>query len=201
MKTLFKVWLTIGLMAIGFGIALLILAAASGARWSDMETFSLEESYQGVEKLDIEIVYGNVEIVKGNNFSIYAENLVDDGLQSYVSDGTWIIKENKNNYIRLFDLKIPVKGFIRFGKWDENWYPKFIITLPEDFTADNITMKIGAANVRAEMINSIEGEFVIGSGKLDINELTIDKKSRYEVGAGKWIAVLAMLNCLEELQE
>ena len=93
MKTFAKVWLGIALIAIGFGVAILVIAIASGASFEDIPTFSYEESYSDVTGIDMDIEYGEVKIVEGDTFSINARRLPENGLESYVDvDGIWVIK-------------------------------------------------------------------------------------------------------------
>ena len=187
MKTFLKVWLSISLIAIGFGIGLLILAAASGARIKDIDTFSMSESYQDVKSLDVEINYGNVEIVRGDEFSIFAENLVDDGIESYVTEGTWVIREDNVDSINIFGLKVPVWNIIHIDGWGDDFDPKIIITVPENFVAENVSFKIAAGSAKIEEINALTGDFKVETGELKIEELTISDKSSYSVGAGNMI--------------
>ncbi len=187
MKTFLKVWLSISLIAIGFGIGLLILAAASGASFKDVPTFSLNESYQDVKRLDVEVNYGNVEIVRGNEFSIFAENLVDEGMESYVTEGTWVIKEYNREMINFFGIKVPVWDVVHIDGWGDDFDPKIIITVPEDFVAENVSFKIAAGSAKIEEINALTGDFKVETGELKIEELTISNKSSYSIGAGNMI--------------
>lgn len=187
MKTFLKVWLSISLIAIGFGIGLLILAAASGASFKDVPTFSMNESYQGVKRLDVEINYGKVEIVRGNEFSIFAENLVDEGMESYVTEGTWVIRENNREMINFFGIKVPVWDVVHIDGWGEDFDPKIVITVPEDFVAENVSFKIAAGSAMIEEINALTGDFKVETGQLKIEELSISDKSDYSVGAGNMI--------------
>jgi hypothetical protein len=181
MKSFFKVWLSIALIAIVFGIGILIIIAGSGATWRDIPTYSLAESYDGVNAIDMEIGYGDVKIVTGNEFSIDAENLMDDSMESYVSDGTWTIRQNEDNF-HVFGLRFPAKQMLR---WNDNLVPRITITIPEDFVAKNFNLNINAGSVTAEAIQAENGDFKVDAGKLEINRLVINGKSQYNVGAGE----------------
>jgi hypothetical protein len=184
MKTFLKVWLGISFIAVGLGIVLLILAAGTGVKFEKTQTFSVNDTYEGVEKLDIDINYGEVKIIKGTDFSISADHLTDDGLESYVSDGTWTIRESDSRYIDVFGLKLPVHNIFH---WNEDYSPKIQITIPENFTADNFSLKVAAGNVEADEILAEDGYFEVDAGRLKIDRLEIEGKSEYTVGTGTMV--------------
>jgi hypothetical protein len=183
MKTFYKVWLSIALIAIVFGIGILIIIVGTGANWRDIPTYSLEESYDGIDKIDMEIGYGDVKIVEGDTFSIEAKNLLDENLESYVSDGTWIIKEDED-YLRIFGMRLSVKQLVR---WNDDLSPRITITIPSDFVAENIDFHISAGSVQAEEIEAENGNFEVEAGRLEINQLIVKEKSSYNIGAGEMI--------------
>jgi hypothetical protein len=183
MKTFLRIWLSISLIAIGFGIGLVVIATAVGGSLKNTPTFSLNESYEGVKKLDMDISYGSVKLVVGDEFSISAENFPEDTLESYVTDGIWVIEDNNNNYMNLFGWKLPIGDLIR---WDDR-YPKIIVTIPDDFVADDISLHIDAGTVEAESINTITGDFSVDAGKMVIQQLAVSGKSSYHVGAGDMV--------------
>lgn len=181
MKTFGKVWLGIGLMSLVFGIGLLIIAAASGASWSDIPTYSKDESYDNVKALDVKISYGKVIIEEGDGFSIHADRLIDEGFESYVSNGTWVIKEEPEDYNELFGMRLPMRQILQ---WNHEFVPEITITVPKDFVADNISLEIGAGTVTADVIKSVDGNFTVGAGELTINQLLISGESNYKIGTG-----------------
>ncbi|MDD3173029.1 MAG: DUF4097 family beta strand repeat-containing protein [Herbinix sp.] len=183
MKTFLKIWLSISFIAIGIGIGLLFIAAGTGARWEDASAFSdMNESYEGIERLNFDISYGEVKIVKGNEFSISAKNILEDELDSYVTDGTWYIKEDDSKFINVFGLRLPSRHII---SWGDHFLPRITITIPEDFEAENYILSIAAGSVEAEKINAAEGEFTVEAGSLVIDQLTVTDKSKYKVGTGE----------------
>ena len=192
MKTFVKVWLGISIMAIGIGIAIIVIATASGARWEDISAFSeMHGSYEGVERIDFEFGYGDIKIKNGDAFSISAEHIVEDQINSYVSDGTWYIRESEEQYFSVFGWKFPVNG-IRF--WKDDFGPDITITVPEGFQAEKIDLSILAGSVKADEINSLEGNFHIEAGELEIEKLNIKEESQYSVGAGDLYLLNAALN-------
>jgi hypothetical protein len=184
MKTFFKVWLGIALIAIGFGIAILILATANGVSWrNNVKTYSINESYEGVRSLDFDIGYGEVNIEEGSTFSIDAENMVSDGFESYVSGGTWYIREKYDSMVDIFGWKFSLKQIIHWGDYS----PDITITIPRDFVAESFILDIGAGEVDADEIHAVDGAFSVDAGRLKIDRLTVNERSTYNVGTGEMI--------------
>lgn len=187
MKSFMRVWLGIGVIAIGLGIGLLIVAFASGARWENAweeqaEFTTLNQSYEGVEKLDMDIGYGEVNIINGDKFSISADNILDGELESYVENGIWYIRENEHSYSHVFGIDLPVR---RIFSWDDNFTPKITVTLPDDFVAENAAIEVGAGTLKADELNAVEGEFKVDAGEMNIEKLSVSERSEYTVGTGE----------------
>jgi hypothetical protein len=189
MRTFLKVWIGVALLAIGFGIAVVVLAVATGDYHKDIPTYSLNESYDGVKSIDMDINYGEVKIIEGNTFSIDAENLYDD-MESYVSDGTWYISQENNGDFRIFGCNISLGSF---GRWDEDFQPKITITIPEGFVAEDFTMNIEAGSVEADSISASQADFTVEAGRIYVNQISVSDKSVYNVGAGQMVLKDAVL--------
>lgn len=181
MKTFAKIWLIIGLLAIAFGAVIVIVVAASGAKWRRVNTHSFRETYENVESLNFDFAYGRVTIKEGDRFSIYAENVPEDIFKSYVSNGVWYINEKygKKNVLgfNIFDISI-------FGFRINDANREITITLPRGYTLKECSLDIGAGEVEADAIYAKEGYFQVGAGKLQIDRLEISERSDYNVGAG-----------------
>jgi hypothetical protein len=185
MKTFAKIWLGIALIAIGIGTALLVIAIASGATFEDIPTFSYEESYTGVTGIDMDIEFGEVKLVEGDTFSIDATRIPENSLEAYVDDdGTWVIRQDakNNNFMNIFGFNISIGNILR---WDRNLTPRIIITVPQDFVADNISLLVKAGNVEAEELQAANGSFQVSAGRLAVNKLVITEESDYIIGAGQ----------------
>ncbi len=185
MKTFAKIWLGIALIAIGIGVAILVIAVASGASFEDVPTFSYEESYADVTGIDLDIEYGEVNIVVGDSFTIDAKRLPENGLESFVdTDGTWVVRQDSENrdFVNIFGLHFSVGNV--FG-WGENRAPEITITLPKNFVADNISLTIKAGDVEVDEIHAITGDFNVSAGRLVVKELDIARESEYIIGAGQ----------------
>ncbi|MGB4659091.1 MAG: DUF4097 family beta strand repeat-containing protein [Mobilitalea sp.] len=190
MRSFSKVWLGISLCTIIFGMGLLVIAVASGAEWKDAATYpndalySYDETYTDVKSINMQIEYGEINLVEGDEFSVTADNMLDDDFESYVKDGTWIIRENDANDFHIFGFDFSAKQMFR---WNGNFTPHYTITIPRDFVAEKIVVAIGAGDMVVESINANQGDFTLGAGRITIGELVITEKSEYNVGAGEMI--------------
>lgn len=184
MKSFIKVWLSIGLIAIVFGVGILIIAVGSGVGRRDYETFSLNESYEGVQEIHAEIGYGKVKIVEGNQFSINAKNLINEEMESYVIDGVWTIRETNDYSSNIFGINISLGQLVN---WKEDYQPEITITIPKNFVAENFELYVGAGDVEAEAINALEGTFKVDAGRFTIDQISISGESQYTVGAGEMV--------------
>jgi hypothetical protein len=194
MKSFIRVWLGIGFVAIGLGICLLIIAFISGARWENTweessgnhaAFITMKENYEGVEKLDMDVDYGEVEFVKGNEFSISAENILEGELKSYVENGTWYLREDESKTSNYFGINFPMRKL--FFSWGDHFAPKITVTLPDEFVADKLSLKIGAGTLKAEELKATEGEFKVGAGQMNIEKLSVSESSKYTVGTGEMV--------------
>ncbi len=182
MRMFTKVWLGIAFVAIGIGAAILVIATASGASIEDIPTYSYAESYENVKSLDIEIGFGSVRIVEGDTFSVDAKRLPKDSMESRVTDGTWIIREDAGRYVNVFGIPISTGNLFH---WRSNLAPEITITVPEGFTAEDITLKVSAGDVKVDIIRAATGEFNVSAGRLTVRQLEISDESSYVVGAGQ----------------
>ena len=184
MKRVTKTWFGIGLIFLGIGLLVMILTLIVGAGWrythNDYATYSVDESYQGVQSLNIEISLGNVKIEEGDAFHIRARHLFQEDFLSEVEDGVWTIQETGSQN-EIFGIPLPKKQL----KWDEDDIPEIIITVPNDFIAENITMKVGAGTLTAETLQAVQGKFKVGVGEIVIHGLKVREQSYYDVGAGQ----------------
>ncbi len=191
MKTFVKVWIGIALMALGFGVAVLGIAFVVGNREDALIETSMEETYQAVESIDLQVGYGKVIIKNGDGFSINATHLAEDSLKSYVENGTWYIKEDPYVGSRLFGLNISL-GNIRH--WNRAYNPEIIITVPKGFKAETFDINVGAGDVRIASIDAVQGEISVDAGRLTADRIRMDKESQYRVGAGEMVLEDVELN-------
>lgn len=193
MKTFTKIWLSIGLIAIGIGIGLMALVSIIIASRGDNGTVyqSMKEAYdEDIRSLDIDIAFGKVDIIEGDGFSIDAEHLSYD-LKSYVKDGVWIIEDESDGYTDFFGINIPLKGL---GLWDKYLTPRITITVPEGFEAEDIFLSVKAGRLKAENLVAKRGDLRVDAGQLKVDNLVINETSRLNVGAGEIVLDQMSLN-------
>lgn len=183
MKTFTKIWLGIALVALGFGIILMIIVIASGGSVANLPTVSYQESYTGITDVDMDIEYGRVRVMKGDTFSIHAEDIPENSLEAYVDNGTWVVRQNHDHVFHIFGAKFHLDDF-RYWKWWDYEEPKITITIPEDFTAGSFKFDIGAGDVEIEEVMASKADFMVSAGRLVIGHANISDQSNYEVGAG-----------------
>lgn len=181
MRTFVKVWIGIALMAFGFGVAILGIAFVVGNSREAFSDVSFQDSYQGVESIDLQVAFGEVIIKNGDSFSIDANHIVENSLKSYVEDGVWYIDEGYNTSRSIFGGNI---SFGNFGLWNRKYSPKIVITVPEDFQADSFHIDVDAGDVQIDTIIAKEGSFSVGAGRLTVDHIKIEHESRYSVDAG-----------------
>jgi hypothetical protein len=181
MKTFGKIWLGIGLVSFALGICLLIIAFAAGFGWRKANTYSFEEKYEeNINALDFKMEYGLIKIVEGEEFSIAADGLFEDGhFESVVKNGVWTIREESTSKFKLFKLNLPTVTV--FG---ERFEPDIVITLPRGFKAEDIKLDMGAVRLEAESLSAESGSIAVGAGEARIRQLEIAKKASFDVGAG-----------------
>jgi len=182
MKTFTRIWLGIGLMAIVFGLGMLLLAFVTSAD-KDIYTpvYSIDKTFKDIDQLHMDISYGKVEIIEGDKFHIHGENILDDEFETYVNEGVWYIKDDYKNWFSFFDIGMTLKGNLR----RKDIVPKITITLPKGFYAENITLKLRAGEVKADIINARKGTFSMDAGTMEIGHLQVLESSSYHVGAGQ----------------
>ncbi|MBB2182341.1 DUF4097 family beta strand repeat protein [Lachnospiraceae bacterium MD1] len=179
MKAFAKVWLSIALIALIFGIGIIIIAITTG-NFDDIPTFSINESYDNISSIDLDIEFGEINIMEGDTFSIKASNLPYDDFESYVSDGTWFIKDNAENKLRLFNGRFSLRGLVH---WDD-FTPDITITVPRNYTVEECKLSVGAGMLTVGAINAKRGELQVDAGELIVDELVISEKTRFNIGTG-----------------
>ena len=188
MKRVSKIILGIACASIGIGIIIMILSFAIGGRTYYDYHSSYEEEVFDVNSISLDINFGEVTIVKGDRFRIEAENIAEDGIKSYTENNTWFIKEQYNDKetINLFGLRIPItfRFFEIFG-FGEDTYPKIVVTIPSDFTADKVTIDVGAGAVFVDELSTKIADFEIGAGSMQIRRLKVSDRIICDVGTGE----------------
>lgn len=194
MKSVSKIFLGLACITISLGILIVILAYAIGGgkaySYSNTDyTYELDAYAEEVTSIDFNLSYGKVKIKTGDDFHVRIENMPEDGYKSYVSQGTWIIKEDfsNENVIRIFDWNIPVTSIgIGFGKNDFK-AASITITIPEDFHGKDIKIDLGAGSLYADKLSADTVELTVGAGSMEVETLHATNLMEIENGAGNLI--------------
>lgn len=186
MKTFTKIWLGIALAALGFGIILIIIVIVSGGSViMDLPASNYHQNLTGYEVTDVDmnIEYAKVKIVRGDSFSINAENVPENYIESHVENGTWIINQNRDSVFNIFGARVHLDG-LRYWRWWRYDNPEITITIPADFTADSFKLDVGAGDVMIKEIIASKADFTASAGRLVIEHASISDEANYDVGAG-----------------
>lgn len=195
MKSVSKIFLGLACITISLGILIVIFAYAIGGgkaySYSNNTdyTYKLDAYAEDVTSIDFDLSYGKVKVKTGDDFHVRIENMPEDGYKSYVSQGTWIIKEDfsSENVIRIFDWNIPVTSTgIGFGKNDFK-AATITITIPEDFRAKDIKIDLGAGSLYADKLSADTVELTVGAGSMEVETLNATNLMEIENVAGNLI--------------
>lgn len=199
MKSFYKVCMKVALGIIGLGIILAIIGISSGASWSSLNVGParlheriiniennnntndiINESYSDVKSIDIDIHYGEVSILQGDEFAIEASNINRKHLKSYVDGDTWRVKDAGNFKINFFGIHIGDSG-VDFN----NGRSLITIYIPKNFNGEKINIKLGAGKINIEQLSGDEIKLDVGAGNMLVNNLKAYKEADLAVGAGE----------------
>jgi hypothetical protein len=176
-------------------------------------TFTIDKDqtvYSGtfidVKSIDLDISYGSITIQEGNNFSIQAIDISDEHFDSKVkNNGEWVIEYKKNynlvdfddyngdsNYSNNYSHKISILGVeINVGGNNSNTIfnsPEFIITIPSDFEAEELNIRLGAGTLKVkDELKASDAMIDIGAGSGRISNIIATNKSSFTVGTGELV--------------
>lgn len=191
MKKTRKITMGVAFSCIGIGIVLCIVAVCFGGSYgyySRNNSYTFCDSVTGVQEINIDVKFGQITIENGDSFSIEGKNLSENGLKSYVKDGTWYIKEDSDSVygINLFGWDIPIQ-FLSIYYNDDDFYPKIIVTVPEGFVNDHLFVSLKAGKILANDMTAQRADFEIGAGTMEVRRFQAMERINAEVGAGKLI--------------
>lgn len=185
-KTKVKWLVLLGIVLFVIGIIVTIFGILMGGSWSNIgysgETKNIEETYQGVEKIIIESDFGTVRIQEGETFSIKGMNVSKNGFSSKVKNGEWIIEDKNKSIFSLLGIQIGL-GYMGFN--DHIGDTELVITVPENFKAEDLDIKIGGGELFASNLRTDDFQLKIGAGQGTISGLIVSGESEIKVGAGQ----------------
>lgn len=163
-KKILKFSFTFGILILG--IVLIII----GGIWASFYDFKgklniTDLSYKidadkntTIRNIEIKIDCGEVEIYKGDTFSVEAKNVMEDHFSSSHRDDTVKIE---------YDLRNDWRYFICFDNSDSSNIPVFVITVPEQ-EYDKIVIDLGVGKSKIDGLNCSELILDNGVGKTDV---------------------------------
>ncbi len=190
MNKFYRVILSIASICLILGIVIIIVVGITGGwnfvrngfhynyNWNwdwhrnntDYEYESIEKVFdEKIESLDITIPYGNVTIESGDDFSLTANNIIKDSLETAeVKDGVLTIKQRKQDNFEVFGIGIDKMDW-------ENSGPKYIITVPDGFKAGTFNFKAGVGEFDVEDLSTENTHLSLGAGEVEMSNFSADK--------------------------
>ena len=112
-----------------------------------------------VKSIKLEQVACNIEIVEGDEFSVFSQNVT-----SYKE------KLNSNGVLKIENDSLP---FFSFGKQINGKTAKIVITVPKGTDLKKITIDGGAGNMKLENIAADKLEIDAGAGNINLNNVDV----------------------------
>ena len=137
------------------------LIAGDGDAAGQMQTYAVTGT---VENLEIDLSGARLAIKTGGEFSVESDHKY---LRLETTDGVLRIKEDH-----------PVFGFHSDGV-------RIILTIPEDFVFDKVTISAGAGAVEADTLLSEKLSLELGAGEVNIGKLVASTRATINGGAGE----------------
>lgn len=176
----FAIFLIINIFgAIVFGITLFanITGRSNHEINANLSGDGIVESYDNVDKIDIELVASELVIKTGNELRVETENLNND-FSSKAVNGTLKIKENKVWF------------------WNNNSSGKIILYIPQSMILRDLSIDTGAGTIYIDGINAEKLDIDHGAGLLEILNSDFEKVD-IDGGAGRISIKSSTLNNLD----
>lgn len=193
MKVWWKIMLGVAFFCIGVGIVIGMIGFAIGRSHSVSSrnnTYSFSDTVEGVESIDLDVKFSKVEIVNGNEFSVEVKNMMKDGFQSYLEDGTWHLEDkyDDDSIVNLFGFEVPIsEGWFNWDFELEDYSPYILVTIPNDFVANDYKINLGAGELDMEELNAASCNIRVGAGSMKIKQLDTSNNIILEVGVGELV--------------
>lgn len=178
------------IIAIGIILVIIGLAAGGGRLYKSTSSYHFEDSIEGaVDSLDLEVAYGTVNLVTGDEFQISVYNMDEDEVKNYVKDGTWYIRQKDDNdyAINIFGINLSLFSFGVNQDLHVDTTPRIVITIPEDFSAEDMDIKLSAGTLTAEQLVSSKLSVEVSAGSMEVEKLVVSDSGTLECGAGELI--------------
>lgn len=138
-----------------------------GMRKGYVERFNESHKFDNVKSLDIDISAGSLEILRGEDFSVEANDVSKDFNIDLSRNGTLKIRE-KHRGRRFFWLDFNVRNSIS---------TEIRVYIPEDYKLDTTSIDAGAGKVMIEALNTEKFRVSAGAGMIDGYNIIADNAS------------------------
>jgi hypothetical protein len=189
MRAFSKAMVKVSLSIMALGFLFLLIGFFTGAndemKWnqnllSNRNLQKLDETYNNVKSLDVNLRYGDVRIVEGEQFRIKSKGIILKGFETDVKDGIW----------KISDEKVPLKPHMNVTLkpfnigYTTQYAPEITIYVPKGFTSKNLNLSVDAGRLKIDSISSTgEADITVGAGKIDINQIQAENAT-ITCGAG-----------------
>lgn len=188
MKIFHKIIAILGTVFVIFGIVLVIVGATGGGHILSSEKYDKNTkniTYDNLEKdtkiknIEIDVDADKIQFVVGNDFSVKGEHTSLDKFKVTNENGTLMIKDTTKSGSGHFGINLEFfDSHIGYGT------PKIIITVPRNFVAENVTMKVNAGEVEAKALTTKTLTISMNAGSVDIEHLTVSDNTKIVMNAG-----------------
>ena len=173
-----KVWLIILIIgAITFAVGMILMYSLGIDRFIKTESFEIKnQSVDNVKEIDIKVEYADLEIVKGGEkLYVKAENIPADTYEHGIDDDTFYFKTT--NRVRIIGPDLATL-------WTKDKYhSKIFIEIPEKLF-DDISIDIGAGELKIDGLEAKDIDFDIGAGDSTVKNISSTNKLDIDLGAG-----------------
>lgn len=145
----------------------------SGATMDKDTVFEEITAGTHIEKMELNINFGEVVIEQGNVMEVSASNVSKSHYQCDYKNGVLTIKDEK---------KI---NWFTHGDTVKHQKKQMVITIPEGVVIDEMECSVGAGELTAENLQCTDASIDIGAGKGSIGTLVAAGELDLEVGAGE----------------
>lgn len=135
-----------------------------------------------VKSIKLEQVACNIEIVEGEEFSVFSQNVT-----SYKE------KLNSNGVLKIENDSLP---FFFFGTQANGKTAKIVITVPKETDLRKIAIDGGAGNIKLEDITADKLEIDAGAGNINLNDIKVSELD-IDGGAGNMEGEVITANKVE----
>lgn len=169
----FALWLVVVIIVSAVGAVYLFTGGVSlFNKVTEGEEITSIQTYENIEKLDVELSNAALEIVQGSDFSVSS---YDNRIKVKNSSGKLKVTESS------------------IGSFDGR---KVTITIPQGFVFESVTVESGAGTVTADVLQCKKFDLEVGAGEVSVDMLKVLSNADIEVGVGKLNVLNSEINNL-----